>query len=364
MVGAPASPAAPSRHRHHDTNIGSVLVYSWQPVRALTGTDGARHAGMAQRLLQVVRSSCRLQLQVYYISGQAEAVPAGSLTRRRGQIFVEGCRVTHFHGHTEAQYAHFMAHVASERAAPPLFCLLFYTGAWFPVEQRAIRNITGWHRPESYLDEDAYDAGTGTKAGRLLHRLRADHAGLGVVVFTDDIQSEKLARVLPATATQRAPQGDAARVRHAVRWMRGQELAMYGQADAVATVSRHDAAWVERNTNAAAAAAAVTAVDEPGGGGAGASAASAAAVAAAMAAAPLVVSLPFVAHPPPPARVAPWGARTGLLYVGVAHTAAAQSMRWFLQRVHPRLLQRLIADPRVGGNISLALSLSQLTIVG
>ena len=93
--------------------------------------------------------------------------------------------------------------------------------------------------------------GKHTKAGRLLHRLRADHAGLGVVVFTDDIQSEKLARVLPATATQRAPQGDAARVRHAVRWMRGQELAMYGQADAVATVSRHDAAWVERNTNAA-----------------------------------------------------------------------------------------------------------------
>ena len=222
---APSSPAPATRHRgHHDTTIGSVLVYSWQPVRALTGTDGARHAGMAQRLLQVVRSSCRLQLQVYYISGQAEPVDpvsAGadrSLTRRRGQIFVEGCRVTHFHGHTEAQYAHFMAHVASERSAPPLFCLLFYTGAWFPVEQRAIRNITGWHRPESYLDEDAYDAGTGTKAGRLLSRLRADHAGLGVVVFTDDIQSEKLARVLPATATQRAPQGDAARVRHAVRW--------------------------------------------------------------------------------------------------------------------------------------------------
>ena len=235
---APSSPAPATRHRgHHDTTIGSVLVYSWQPVRALTGTDGARHAGMAQRLLQVVRSSCRLQLQVYYISGQAEpadAVSAGadrSLTRRRGQIFVEGCRVTHFHGHTEAQYAHFMAHVASERAAPPLFCLLFYTGAWFPVEQRAIRNITGWHRPESYLDEDAYDAGTGTKAGRLLSRLRADHAGLGVVVFTDDIQSEKLARVLPATATQRAPQGDAARVRHAVRWStpRRHALAYYTQ---------------------------------------------------------------------------------------------------------------------------------------
>ena len=153
---------------------GSVLVYSWQPVRELTGTDGARHAGMAQRLLQVVRSSCRLQLQVYYISGQAEvaAAPGGSPSRKR-HIFVEGCRVAHFQGSTEAQYAHFLAHMGTTQPAPLLFCFLFYTGAWFPVEQRAIRNVTGWHRPESYLDEDAYDSGTGRKAGKLLHLLRA-----------------------------------------------------------------------------------------------------------------------------------------------------------------------------------------------
>ena len=62
-------------------SVGSVLVYSWQPVRELTGTDGARHAGMSQRLLQVVRSSCRLQLQVYYISGQAEPPAAAAATR-------------------------------------------------------------------------------------------------------------------------------------------------------------------------------------------------------------------------------------------------------------------------------------------
>jgi len=41
-----------------------------------------------------------------------------------------------------------------------------------------------------------------------------------VIVFTDDIQSEKLARVLPAT--QRA-HGDAARIGRVVRWMRSQE---------------------------------------------------------------------------------------------------------------------------------------------
>jgi hypothetical protein len=253
-----------------------VLVYSWQPVRELTGTDGARHAGMSQRLLQVVRSSCRLQLQVYYISGQAEPPAAAGLSssRRRGHIFVEGCRVAHFQGNTEAQvslrlqhparqrptrlhapphlnalqpqYAHFVAHVGTQRAAQPLFGFLFYTGAWFPVEQRAIRNVTGWHRPESYLDEDAYDSGTGRKAGKLLHLLRADHPSLSVVVFTDDIQSEKLARVLPAT--QRA-HGDAARIARVVRWMRGQELHMYRRADAVATVSQHDAAWVERRAS-------------------------------------------------------------------------------------------------------------------
>ena len=140
-----------------------------------------------------------------------------------------------------------MAHMGTQRAAQPLFGFLFYTGAWFPVEQRAIRNVTGWHRPESYLDEDAYDSGTGRKAGKLLHLLRADHPSLSVVVFTDDIQSEKLARVLPAT--QRA-HGDAARIARVVRWMRAQELHMYRKADAVATVSQYDAAWVERRASA------------------------------------------------------------------------------------------------------------------
>lgn len=51
---------------------------------------------------------------------------------------------------------------------------------------------------------------------------------------------------------------------------------------------------------------------------------------------PQVADLPFVAHPPPPARVAPWAARTGLLYAGVAHTTATLSMRWFLHKVRLR----------------------------
>ena len=75
----------------------------------------------------------------------------------------------------------------------------------------------------------------------------------------------------------------------------------------------------------------------------------------------VVADLPFVAHPPPPARVAPWSARTGLLYAGVAHTAAALSMRWFLHRVHPLLLAKLHARL---GNVTAALALSHLTIVG
>ena len=100
-AGSPSRPSGSSP----GGSVGSVLVYSWQPVRELTGTDGARHAGMSQRLLQVVRSSCRLQLQVYYISGQAEPPAAAGLSssRRRGHIFVEGCRVAHFQGNTEAQ---------------------------------------------------------------------------------------------------------------------------------------------------------------------------------------------------------------------------------------------------------------------
>ena len=35
----------------------------------------------------------------------------------------------------------------------PLFALIFYTAAWFAVEQRAIRNASGWALPETYLDE-------------------------------------------------------------------------------------------------------------------------------------------------------------------------------------------------------------------
>ena len=240
-----------------------------------------------------------------------------------------------------------MAHVGTQRAAQPLFGFLFYTGAWFPVEQRAIRNVTGWHRPESYLDEDAYDSGTGRKAGKLLHLLRADHPSLSVVVFTDDIQSEKLARVLPAT--QRA-HGDAARIARVVRWMRGQELHMYRRADAVATVSQHDAAWVERRASAEDGDAAEAEGHEGQGDRQGDRDRQL-----------VVADLPFVAHPPPPARVAPWSARTGLLYAGVAHTAAALSMRWFLHRVHPLLLAKLHARL---GNITAALALSHLTIVG
>ena len=387
-------------------SVGSVLVYSWQPVRELTGTDGARHAGMSQRLLQVVRSSCRLQLQVYYISGQAEPPAAAGLSssRRRGHIFVEGCRVAHFQGNTEAQvslqhpaqqqrptrlnstprlnalqpqYAHFVAHVGTQRAAQPLFGFLFYTGAWFPVEQRAIRNVTGWHRPESYLDEDAYDSGTGRKAGKLLHLLRADHPSLSVVVFTDDIQSEKLARVLPAT--QRA-HGDAARIARVVRWMRGQELHMYRRADAVATVSQHDAAWVERrasNPHPLSPSQLTTNPNPNPVPNPNQVERRASAVDGDTAEAEghegqgdrqgdrdrqlVVADLPFVAHPPPPARVAPWSARTGLLYAGVAHTAAALSMRWFLHRVHPLLLAKLHARL---GNVTAALALSHLTIVG
>ena len=119
-AGSPSRPSGSSP----GGSVGSVLVYSWQPVRELTGTDGARHAGMSQRLLQVVRSSCRLQLQVYYISGQAELPAAADLSpsRRRGHIFVEGCRVTHFQGNTEAQVSLRLQHPRQtplERSSSP-----------------------------------------------------------------------------------------------------------------------------------------------------------------------------------------------------------------------------------------------------
>ena len=115
-AGSPSRPSGSSP----GGSVGSVLVYSWQPVRELTGTDGARHAGMSQRLLQVVRSSCRLQLQVYYISGQAELPAAADLSpsRRRGHIFVEGCRVTHFQGNTEAQVSVRLQHPTQPRPTP------------------------------------------------------------------------------------------------------------------------------------------------------------------------------------------------------------------------------------------------------
>ena len=222
-----------------------------------------------------------------------------------------------------------MAHTRGARGTA-IFCLLFYTGAWFPVEQRAIRSITGWHRPESYLDEDAYDAGTGTKAGRLLHRLRADHAGLGVVVFTDDIQSE--ARACSRPPPRSAPQGDAARVRAPCAGCAARSSpCTAGEVGASLGTTRRSSAtptpprppllpppstspaeeaqarrrhrrhrrrrwrrrWLRRRSSCR-------------------------------------CRLWRILRRP---RVAPWGARTGLLYVGVAHSGGAVDAL-FLQRVH------------------------------
>ena len=47
----PSSGGGPSRPSGSSPvgSVGSVLVYSWQPVRELTGTDGARHAGRPTR---------------------------------------------------------------------------------------------------------------------------------------------------------------------------------------------------------------------------------------------------------------------------------------------------------------------------
>eukprot|EP00966_Prymnesium_polylepis_P069814 1623425-Prymnesium_polylepis.1 len=82
----------------------TLLLYSWQPIRQLAGTDGSRHAGMAQRLMQVVRAACRVGLEVVFVSGQSISRPARSASQR-GQVFVGGCRVAHFYGSTEQQYA-------------------------------------------------------------------------------------------------------------------------------------------------------------------------------------------------------------------------------------------------------------------
>ena len=256
---------------------GPLVVYSWQPLKQLTGRDGARHAGMMQRLMQVISSACRLDLEVFYISAVTlqDTRPNGA-PRRRRSIFVDGCRVQHFVGSTEQQYSQLVAQGVS-----PLAAFVFYTGAWFSIEQRAIRNSSGWAFPDSYLDEESFDVGIGRKAvrraqfsaqfsarnsaqsaqffrppvpppppqGKLLQLFRADHPGCSVVVFTDDIQSEKLGRVLPAARREEA---DAPRVQRVVRWMRRQEVRVYvAQADAVATVSAHDAAWILGHLEAA-----------------------------------------------------------------------------------------------------------------
>ncbi len=150
-------------------------------------------------------------------------------------------------------------------------------------------------------------------------------------MFTDDIQSDKLRRVLPAA---RRDHGDAARIRRATSWMRSRELTVYASADATVTVTAHDAGWVREHL-------ASSAADAPS-------------------TTPLVAPLPFIAQPPPPRHVRGWEARSGMLFVGVAHTSAAQSMRWFLSQVHPLLLSRL----RRTLNESDAVAQARLTIVG
>ena len=141
---------------------GPLVVYSWQPLKQLTGRDGARHAGMMQRLMQVISSACRLDLEVFYISAVTlqDTRPNGA-PRRRRSIFVDGCRVQHFVGSTEQQYSQLVAQGVS-----PLAAFVFYTGAWFSIEQRAIRNSSGWAFPDSYLDEESFDVGIGRKAVR------------------------------------------------------------------------------------------------------------------------------------------------------------------------------------------------------
>jgi hypothetical protein len=127
----------------------SILIYSWQPLKHITGgSDGARHAGMSQRLIQVVRAACRLGLEPTFLSGQSVVHAHGD--RSRGTVYVGGCRVGHYHGSTAAQHAHMSAD-----GVRPLFALIFYTAAWFAIEQRAIRNATGWSLPELYLDEES-----------------------------------------------------------------------------------------------------------------------------------------------------------------------------------------------------------------
>ncbi len=156
----------------------ALLLYSWQPLKEVAGgADGARHAGMTQRLMQVVGSACRLGLDVFFLSGQPiKETASTSGSKRRGQVFVRSCRVTHFYGTTEQQYARLSAEGVS-----PLFAFVFYTAAWFAIEQRAIRNSTGWASPETYLDEEASEeGGLGRKESKLLQLIRSDHAAVSI----------------------------------------------------------------------------------------------------------------------------------------------------------------------------------------
>ena len=154
-------PAATSRGNATTT----LLVYSWQQIRHIAGgTDGARHAGMAQRLVQVVRCACRLGMEVVFLSGQPMARPTSDEDRERGQAYVGGCRITHYYGSTASQHARMAAD-----GVQPLFAFIFYTAAWFAIEQRALRNTSGWSAPEAYLDEEAsLEGGLGGKESKLL----------------------------------------------------------------------------------------------------------------------------------------------------------------------------------------------------
>ena len=224
--------------------------------------------------------------------------------KERGQAYVGGCRITHFYGSTAAQHARMSAD-----GVRPTFAFIFYTAAYFAIEQRALRNTSGWAVPEAYLDEEA---SLGGKESKLLQLLRLEHPYASVAVFTDDIQSDKLRRVLPAA---KSAAGDTERIAHVTGWMEARELSVYAAADATVTVSTHDAGWVRSRLQGS------TAGPGP----------------------LLVLPLPFIAAPPPPRRVPKFGGRAGMLYIGVAHTSAAQSMRWFLSEVHPLLLRKLRA---------------------
>ena len=148
----------------------------------------------------------------------------------------------------------------------PRFAFIFYTAAWFAIEQRAIRNATGWALPEAYLDDADSSSSSSGKEMKLVSLLRAEHPNAAIAVLTDDIQSDKLRSVLPSA---RHGNGDAARVEHVTNWMERRELQLYSRADATVTVSAHDSAWMRKrlkfNTHP-----------------------------------PLVVWLPFIAYPPPP----------------------------------------------------------------